>query len=216
MTFDPATKDANVNDTIDIKTIVNAGAEEINSVDAYIKYDSTMLEFQKLTEGDFFPIVLKEEISDGNLYIGAYVVPGTIPAKTGTGTYSTITFKALKEGTTTVEYFCDESVNETTEIIKADTDSTNIINCSGNGTSVITIGSSGEEAPTSTPTPTLTDAPADEEDTSTGGTGGSDTVADTTDEVTELPQSGILDNILRISIPWAALLLIGAALKLLL
>ena len=63
------------------------------------------------------------------------------------------------------------------------------------------------------PTPTPTDTPADDEGTSTGGT---DTVVDSTDEVTELPQSGILDNILRVSIPGAALLLIGIALKLLL
>lgn len=216
LTFDPATKNANVNDSIDIKTIVNAGTENILSVDGYIKYDSTMLEFQKFTDGDFFPIVTTEEISDGNLYIGAYVDdPAT--TKTGTGTYSTITFKALKEGTTTVEYFCDDTVNESSEVIKDDIDATNIINCSGNGTSVITIASSGTTAdPTSTPTPTPTQTPADEEDTSTGGTGGSDTVADSTDEVTELPQSGILDNILRVSIPGAALLLIGVALKLLL
>jgi len=214
LTFDPATKDANVNDSIDINTIVNAGAENILSVDGYIKYDETMLEFQKFTDGDFFPIVTTEEISDGNLYIGAYVDdPAT--TKTGTGTYATITFKALKEGTTTVEYFCDDTVNESSEVIKDDIDATNIINCSANGTSVITIASSGTSVdPTSTPTPTST--PVEDEDTSTGGTGGSETVADSTDEVTELPQSGILDNILRVSIPGAALLLIGIALKLLL
>ena len=212
LTFDPATKDANVNDSIDINTIVNAGAENILSVDGYIKYDKTMLEFQNFTDGDFFPIVTTEEISDGNLYIGAYVDdPGT--TKTGTGTYSTITFKALKEGTTTVEYFCDDTVNESSEVIKDDINASNIINCSDNGTSVITIASSGEATPTSTPTPTPTDTPADDGDTSTGGT---DTVVDSTDEVTELPQSGILDDILRVSIPGAALLLIGVALKLLL
>lgn len=214
LTFDPETKNANVNDSIDIKTIVNAGAENILSVDGYIKYDKTMLEFQKFTDGDFFPIVTTEEISDGNLYIGAYVDdPAT--TKTGTGTYSTITFKALKEGTTTVEYFCDDAVNESSEVIKDDIDASNIINCSGNGESVITIGAGTTVNPTSTPTPTPTptQTPADDEGTATGGT---DTVVDTTDEVTELPQSGILDNILRVSIPGAALLLIGLALKLLL
>src|SRR3990167_5211233 len=181
LTFDPSTKDANVNDSIDINTIVNAGAENILSVDGYIKYDKTMLEFQNFTDGDFFPIVTTEEISDGNLYIGAYVDdPGT--TKTGTGTYSTITFKALKEGTTTVEYFCDDTVNESSEVIKDDINASNIINCSGNGTSVITIASSGTSVdPTSTPTPTST--PVEDEDTSTGGTGGSETVADSTDEV---------------------------------
>src|SRR3989338_6798409 len=189
LTFDPETKDANINDSIDIKTIVNAGTENILSVDGYIKYDSTMLEFQKFTDGDFFPIVTTEEISDGNLYIGAYVDdPAT--TKTGTGTFATVTFKALKEGTTTVEYFCDDTVNESSEVIKDDIDATNIINCSANGTSVITIASSGTSVdPTSTPTPTST--PVEDEDTSTGGTGGSETVADSTDEVTELPQSGI-------------------------
>ena len=211
LTFDPSTKDANVNDSIDIKTIVNAGSENILSVDGYIKYDSTMLEFQKFTDGDFFPIVTTEEILDGNLYIGAYVDnPAT--TKTGTGTYATVTFKALKEGTTTVEYFCDDTVNESSEVIKDDIDASNIINCSGNGTSVITIGASDTTVnSTSTPTSTPTQTPADD-NTSTGGTGGTGT----TDNVTELPQSGIVDNILRVSIPGVALLLIGVALKLLL
>lgn len=211
LTFDPETKNVNVNDLIDINTIVNAGTENILSIDGYIKYDATMLEFQKFTDGDFFPIVTTEEISDGNLYIGAYVDdPAT--TKTGTGTYSTITFKALKEGTTTVEYFCDDTVNESSEVIKDDIDATNIINCSGNGTSEITIASSGD---TTTVNPTSTPTPTPETSSSTGGTGGTDTTG-TTDEVTELPQSGILDNILRVSIPGAALLLIGVALKLLL
>ncbi len=212
LTFDPETKSANVNDLIDIKTNVNAGTENILSVDGYIKYDSTMLEFQKFTDGDFFPIVTTEKISDGNLYIGAYVDdPAT--TKTGTGTFATVTFKALKKGTTTVKYFCDASVNETSEVIKDDIDATNIINCSGNGESLITIASSGgSTSPTSTPTPTSTSSSNDSDSTSTGGTGGTDT----TDTVTELPQSGIVDNILRVSIPGAALLLIGIALKLLL
>lgn len=212
LTFDPDTKEANVNDTFDIKTNVNAGSENILSVDGYIKYDATMLEFQKFTDGDFFPIVTTEEISDGNLYIGAYVDdPAT--TKTGTGTFATVTFKALKEGTTKIEYFCDENVNETSEVIKDDIDASNIINCSGNGISEITIASSADStSPTSTPTPTTSSSSSDNDSSSTGGTGGTDT----TDEVTELPQSGILDNILRVSIPGAALLLIGVALKLLL
>ena len=213
MTFDPDTKEANVNDSFDIKTNVNAGSENILSVDGYIKYDATMLEFQKFTDGDFFPIVTTEKISDGNLYIGAYVDdPAT--TKTGTGTYATVTFKALKEGSTKIEYFCDESVNETSEIIKDDIDASNIINCSGNGTSQITIASSGgSSTPTSTPTPTVKSESGGTSTTDgTGGTGGTDT----TDGVTELPQSGIVDNILRVSIPGVALLLIGVALKLLL
>lgn len=218
MTFDPEKKNANINDLIDIDAIVNAGTEEINSVDAYIKYDSTMLEFEKFTDGDYFPLVTTEKISDGKLYIGAYVEsPGS--SKTGTGTYASITFKALKEGTTTITYECDNSENYTSEIIGADIDSTNIINCSGNGTSIITIASGGTTTnPTSTPLPTSTSTqtPVDNDDSSAGGTGGTETVTDTTDEVTELPQSGILENILSVSIPGAALLLIGIALKLLL
>jgi hypothetical protein len=208
MSFDPENSNANVNENVSIDTLVNAGSENILSVDAYIEYDTTMLEFVSVEDGDFFPIVTSEDITPGRLYIGAYVDdPAT--TKTGTGTYAKVTFRALKEGTTTVEYFCDPNVNETSEIIKDDIDATNIINCSGNGNAEITIASGGTTVdPTSTPTPT--DTPVDNGETSTGGT---DTVVDTTDEVTELPQSGILDNILIVSVSGSALLLIGTALK---
>jgi len=208
--FDPETKNANVNDTIDLGAIVDAGSENILSNDAYIEYDSSFLEFQSVQDGDFFPVVTSENITPGRLYIGAYVDdPAT--SKTGTGTYATVSFKALQEGTTTVKYFCDDSVNETSEVIKDDIDATNVINCSGNGTAVITIGASTDTVsePTDTPTPTTESTSGSGGSTSTGGTG-------TTDNVTELPQSGILDSILQVSIPGAALLLIGVALKLLL
>ncbi|MEX1052717.1 MAG: cohesin domain-containing protein [Patescibacteria group bacterium] len=210
MSFNPESQTANVNDNVNVDTLVNAGSENILSVDAYIEYDSSMLEFVSVEDGDFFPIVTSEDISPGRLYIGAYVDdPAT--SKTGTGTYANVTFRALKEGTTIVEYFCDPSVNETSEVIRDDIDATNIIDCSGNGTAEIIISSSGGTTePTSTPTPTQ----AVEDNETVGTTGGSG--GDATDEVTELPQSGVLDNMLAISISGATLLLIGTALKFLL
>lgn len=215
LTFDPESQEASVNDTVSVDTIVNGGSEEYYSVDAFIEYDSTMLEYVSVQDGDFFPLVFNEDISPGRLYIGAAVSEPTV-TKTGTGTFAAVSFKALKQGTTTISYYCDKNDNQTSTVVSG-INVENIINCSGNGTAEIIIAEGGEPTvgpeATNTPTPTETSS-TDDESSSNDGTGGTDTVG--TDNVTELPQSGILDNILQISIPGFALLLIGAALKLLL
>jgi len=74
----------------------------------------------------------------------------------------------------------------TSKIIKNDINASNVINCGTNGTSAVTIGSGGA-APTSAPEP-----------------------------VSELPQSGVFDNVANIAIPGIILLLLGSIFRLVL
>lgn len=77
---------------------------------------------------------------------------------------------------------------DTSKIIKNDINASNVITCSQNGTSAVTIGSGG----------------------SSGGTN------PTSAPVSELPQTGIFDNVTNIAIPGMILLIFGGIFRLLL
>ena len=220
--FDPTTKSVNNKEIFELNINVNPGSEEITSVDAYIEYDSTYLEFQSIENGDYFPKFFQDSSTAGKAYYGGIVNLGEF--KTGEGTIATISFKTLQEGTTTVSFYCDTSKNDSSKINKNDFDVTNIIVCANNLSSEITIGASevtSTPAPTSktitsTPAPTSTLTPTPTTEIDEGGTGGTEEIVPTEVVPTALPQSGILDNVIKYSAPGLALFLIGLALKFLL
>lgn len=194
--FDTTTVSTAVDSTFDIQVVVDATPDEINSIDAYITYDSNILQAQSVAAGTFFPSIA-QNLTTGKVYVAGYVNdPAT--SKSGTGTVATITFKALTQGTTTLAYFCDTSVNESSKIVKNDINATNVIVCGSNGSSVVTVGNT---TTTTTPTPTVASITT-ETPTST-----------TTSSATTLPQSGTLENILSISVPGVILLAIGILFK---
>ncbi len=185
--FDTTTVNTTVNNTFQVQVIVDAASDQINSIDAYITYDSNVLQAQSVAAGTFFPSIAQNLIT-GKVYVAGYVNdPAT--SKSGTGTVATITFKALATGTTTLAYFCDTSVNESSKIIKNDINATNVIVCGSNGTSTVTIGG----ATSLTPTVTVTGS----------GTGGT----------SSLPTSGTMENILGISVPGLVLVAVGILFK---
>ena len=106
---------------------------------------------------------------------------------TTSGTVATITFQGLKDGSGTLSFDCN-----TSKIIKNDLNATNVIVCTQNGTSAVTIGAGGSSSsPTATPAP------------NTG-------VAETP---SELPQTGIWDNVVKFALPGMVLLILGGALR---
>ncbi|MFH0979872.1 MAG: cohesin domain-containing protein [Candidatus Roizmanbacteria bacterium] len=72
----------------------------------------------------------------------------------------------------------------TSKVIKNDTNATNILNCSQNNSCTVTVGAGGGNNPTATP-----------------GSGGN------------LPNSGILENVIKFAVPGAILLILGGALR---
>ncbi len=181
--FDETAVTVGVNETFHLQVIVDAGSEQITSADAYVTYDPTSIEAQTVSEGTFFPTVTNN-IEPGQVYVAGLVDDPNSP-KTGSGTIATITFKTIKAGSVTLSFNCDPNVYNTSRIIKNDYESTNIIDCSQNGTATITIGESST-AQSGTPTPTPS----------------------------SLPQTGIVENILKFSLPGIALLLIGGGVRL--
>jgi len=188
--FDKTSSSLAVGDTVDVQVIVDAGSEQVTSADTYVTYDATVLEAQTVSNGSFFPSV-SPQISSGSVYI-AGMVDDPASSKTGSGTLATIKFKALKSGSTTLKYNCS-GTDGPSKIVKNDVNTTNIIDCGGNGTLAVTVGgSSNTTSATATPT-TATSA-----------------------NVTSLPKTGVFDNVTKFAIPGSLLLLLGTVVKVLL
>lgn len=184
--FDKTTVSVANGETFQIAVTVDPGTDALNSVDAYITFDSAVLKATAVTADSLFPTVSHDESTAGKVYIAGLVNDPDSSISTS-GTLATITFQALKDGTATLSFDCN-----TSKIIKNDISASNVIVCGTNGTSVVTIGSGGG----SSTSPTI--APA-------ANTGAS-----------ELPRSGIFDNVVKFAIPGLLLFLVGGVFRLLL
>jgi len=185
--FDKATVSVAVGTATSVGVVVDAGSDQIRGTDIYVTYDSSVLEAADVGAGSFFPTVSKN-ITPGKIYI-AGLVNDPLTTKTGSGTVATISFKGLKNGTTTLAFLCATDGTTTSKVIKNDVNATNIIQCPANGTAAVTVGSGGD---------------------ATGSTSGSYVAP------TQLPQSGVFDNVVKLSVPGAVLFFLGAALRLVL
>src|SRR3989338_9163834 len=106
--FDKQSISANVNDTLDVNVVVDAGSEQISSIDAYVIYDPSLVEATAITPAGFFPTVINNIVL-GRIYI-AGLVDDAANSKTGTGSVATISFKALTTGSGSLTYDCQPGV----------------------------------------------------------------------------------------------------------
>jgi len=187
--FDNATVTAANGATFQIGVIVEPGTDSLSSADVYVTYDSTLLKATVVTSGTQFPTVTNDIATSGKVYI-AGMVNDPSASISASGTLATITFQALKDGTGTLAYDCNLS-----KIIKNDVNATNVIVCGSNLTSAVTVGAGASG--TTTPTPT--------------GTGSVEPTA-----ISELPQSGVFDNVAGMAIPGIIILIIGLGIRLVL
>ena len=192
LNFDKTTASPLPNETFTADVVVDAGTDQITSSDIWLVYDPAFLEAQTVANGSFFPAVTNN-ITSGKVSItGLIVDPGTY--KTGAGVIGTVTFKALKTGTTTLSYDCRTDVSNSSKIIKNDVNATNIIECSKNASLAVNIGVGGgasSSSPGYTP-PANPTSPA------------------------SLPQSGIVENMSKFAAPGLILLMVGLMLRLVL
>ncbi|NCO88882.1 hypothetical protein AUK04_02960 [Candidatus Roizmanbacteria bacterium CG2_30_33_16] len=190
--FDKTTGSVAVGETVNVAVQVEAGTEQIRGVVIYIIYDQTLLESTAVIDGGAFPTFFKT-LTPGKTRIEAGVDdPAT--TKTGSLSVATITYKALQNGTANITFLCQTNTGDTSKIMKADVDATNIITCTENGSLSLTVGSGG---------------------TSGGSTG--DSINPTTAPLpTQLPRTGFFDELVKWSVPGTVLILIGGAMRLLL
>lgn len=193
--FDKGTVTVNAGETFTVGAMVDAGGDQITSTDMWILYDPALLEAQAASPSSFFPAVTNN-ITSGKVYVAGLITdPGAY--KTGSGIVANITFKALKNGTATISYDCRTDVSNSSKIIKNSVDTTNVIVCASNGTSIVTIGtgSGGTSVPTQAPMVTY---------------------AQNQTYPTALPQSGFMDEMPKLLAMGGILVMVGIALRVLL
>jgi hypothetical protein len=219
--FDKTSVSAASGSTFDVQIIIDPGAEQVTSTDAWIIYDKNILSVSSVKDGGYFPTVLNESGTAGKVYV-AGMVNDPSEFKTGVGTVATITFRANANGNTLLSYQCSTTATETSKIIKNDINSSNIIDCTTNGQNSVTISNAGggtvptavpglptaTPGPSTTPTMTLTPSPT--------FILPSPTVASISATPSALPQSGVIENIANIALPGILLIAIGSVLKVLL
>lgn len=189
--LDPAAVSTPAGEIFTIKVDVDAGKDKIKSADAYIVYDPKIVEPQSVADGTFFSVVNKDLSTSGKAYVSGMIDDLSKPV-TGTGTIATITFKALADGTDALEFDCAAGSTNGSMIIADDGKDTNIIDCTKNRTSTVTVGA----GVTGRPTPAvddLTPYPA---------------------PPSQLPRSGVFDNVVKFAVPGAILLFIGGVVRL--
>lgn len=192
--FDPTSASGAIGDSIELGIVVSAGSDEILAVDAQLRYDKNTLEVENCVDGTFLKVARKDFGIPGQLYIAGIVEDPGKPV-TGKGTMAICTFKVKANATTNVTYVCTpgETASDS-NVAKNNVDATDVIQCPDNGVAVITAGTGVGGAPTATPS----------------GTIGGGTVP------SQLPKTGIIDELMKFAVPGAILVAIGLVSKALL
>lgn len=104
-----------------VMKIDTAGAA-VSGADAVLEYNPTYLEVILIENGNFFPVFGKHfELNNQKIYITGFFSEKS-QTKSGIGNFAKISFKAVKNGATSLKFVCEEkSLSDT-----------NIINLSGN------------------------------------------------------------------------------------
>ena len=132
--FDKTTATTTNGGTFQISVTVDPAGDNLSSTDVYVTFDSTLLKANSVAAGSLFPTVTNDISTSGKVYIAGMVNDPATSVSTS-GTLATITFQGLKDGSGTLAFDC-----ATSKIIKNDINATNVINCSQNGTSSVTVG----------------------------------------------------------------------------
>lgn len=194
--FEPTTVNTSAGQTFEINVNVNAGTEEIRGADAYILYDNNLLEVQQVNAGNFFPTVSYDTSQPGKIIING-ILEDPATTRTGSGKLATIIFKAKTNGSTLLRFDCTAGVTTDSNIIKADTNSTDIIDCSANNQASINIGQTQYSSSTNTSSSTT--------DTNNFSSNSNNT--------STLPRSGIFDFFLNYTKIGIIFLVIGTLLR---
>lgn len=125
----PASGTFFVGSTFDVSVFVNTGGEDVNAVEVNLKFDPTKLQIASPTAGKSFIEVWVSQPTYSNTkgtmgFIGGVPSPGI---NTSSGLVSTITFRAISQGETTVLFL------GSCKVLRNDPEGTNILTSMGRG-----------------------------------------------------------------------------------
>ena len=118
-----------VGSTFDVSVFVNTGGENINAVEVNLKFDPTKVQIASPTAGKSFIEVWVAQPAFSNTkgtmsFIGGVPSPGI---NTSSGLVSTVTFRAISPGQTSIVFF------DSSKVLRNDPQGTNILTSAGRG-----------------------------------------------------------------------------------
>lgn len=194
--FSPSSQTVSDGETFTVDIIIDADGSRITGTDVYVQYDPSVVQptSDPVELGTYFPVGTEQSPSDqiaNSIYINGFV---TDPAdfREGSGTLASVTFRKVGAAGGVLEFFCDQDRAITSKIVEFDPDAPNILECSDLSTFTI---NSGTTAPTNSPIPT--------------------SATNITNTPTELPKSGVFDDLIVYAISSVVFIGIGTFIKLL-
>lgn len=148
--FVPITETNSVGGKVTLAILIHTLSEKTVGAEAQVRYDPTMLQVSNVTTADFYPSITTTDTAGILLARGSIEQPADF--RSGSGRMATVEFTTLKQGSTTLTFFCDLAQFNSSKIIKNDINASNIINCAANNTYTVTIGT-GALTPTTAVTP---------------------------------------------------------------
>ena len=124
-----------VGSTFDVSIFVNTGGEDINAVQTDLKFDSKKLQIASPTAGKSFISVWISQPTYSNIY-GTAFFQGGIPSpgiNTSAGLVSTITFRVIAPGETTVSFL------DSSRVLLDDGKGTDVLTSVGRGVYILSI-----------------------------------------------------------------------------
>ncbi len=115
--------------TFDVSILMNTGGEDVNAVQADLKFDKTKLQVASPTTGTSFVKIWVSQPTYSNIE-GTLSFMGGIPSPgitTSSGLVSTITFRAISPGKALIEFL------DSSKVLKNDPDGKDILNLTGKG-----------------------------------------------------------------------------------
>lgn len=152
--FNPTAITVAGGNTFQVNVAINVDSNQVKGSDVVVQYNAADLSAVSFTNGGFFPSLAGSTGASGRVEMHGYT--SQTDSKSGSGTFATITFKALKDtGSSALSYVCAD-----TDILTASL--ANILTCPQNvNTAAVTFG-------TGSPTPEQNNNPQNTIPTCTG------------------------------------------------
>ncbi len=157
LSFSPATKTVLVNDTFNVDVILNTGGSETDGADVIVRYDGNKLSLISAVLGDLYANKLTSDTSvAGKITLRA--TSSENASFNGTGTFATLTFKAIAAGTANLYFDFTSGATTDSNVAYQGSD---ILGSTSNASYTITTSGNGGASPSpslpvsGTTTPTL-------------------------------------------------------------
>lgn len=136
--LEPDNKIVKSGESFEVKLNIDTEGKETVLAETLVSFNNNILEVKEVNNGNFYPS-LSKNISDGELYVGAYVSDINNNSRSGKGTMASITFAGKTQGSSPVKFKCLPASFSESNITAKDKGFPDIINCDKNISGLYTV-----------------------------------------------------------------------------